>query len=167
MTSRRHAAQRRRYLRIYLNDHLMGAALGVELARRCRRNNEGTPLGVALDELLAEIVEDRHTLLEVMAALGARANRIKVIGGVLGERVGRLKLNGRLAGYSDQSRLVELEGLYGGVDLKLRMWLALQHVAATDRRLAAIDLDRMIERATSQRARVERHRVEAAERAFG
>lgn len=167
MRGLRRAARRRRYLRIYLNDHLMGSSFGVELARRCLRSNEGTPLGVALVELLAELVEDRRTLLELMAALGASTNRIKVIGAVLGERVGRIKLNGRLAGYSDQSRLLELEALYGGVDLKLRMWLALQQVAVADPRMTAVDIDRMIERATSQRARIERHRFEAAERAFG
>ncbi len=167
MRGHRRAAQRRRYLRIYLNDHLMGSSFGVELARRCLHSNEGTPLGVALDELLTEIVEDRRTLLDLMTAVGAPVNRMKVIGALLGERVGRIKFNGRLTGYSEQSRLLELEGLYCGVDLKLRMWLALQHVAATDPRLAAIDIDRMIERATSQRARLERHRLEAAERAFG
>lgn len=159
--------RRRRYLRIYLNDHLMGSTFGVELARRCRRSNEGTPLGNALDELVGELVEDRLVLREVMAAVGAPANRLKVIGALLAERVGRAKLNGRSTGYSEQSRLLELEGLYGGIDLKLRMWLALQHVAATDSRLDGIDLDRMIERATAQRSRVERHRLEAAERAFG
>ena len=32
-----------RYLAIYLNDHLAGAALGVELARRLRSSNQGDP----------------------------------------------------------------------------------------------------------------------------
>ena len=32
-------------LSIYLNDHLAGATIGVELARRIRARNRGTPLG--------------------------------------------------------------------------------------------------------------------------
>lgn len=40
-------------LAIYLNDHLAGATAGLELARRARGRNAGTPLGELDDPRLA------------------------------------------------------------------------------------------------------------------
>ncbi len=42
------------------------------------------------------------------------------------ERVGRLKLNGRLVGYSPLSRVLELEALMSGVQAKRGLWRALR-----------------------------------------
>lgn len=159
-------ADTRRFLRIYLNDHLMGSAVGIRLARRCLRNNRGTPLGAFLETLVTEIAEDRAALEQLMGALGFPPDPVKLAAAVVAERVGRLKLNGRLVGYSDLSRLLELEGLYAGVDLKLRLWHSLRRVAATHPAIAATDLDRLAARASSQREGLERHRLEAAARAF-
>ena len=158
---------RRRLLRIYLNDHLMGATAGVQLARRSLRSNEGTPLGSFLRPLAAEVTEDRAALLQVMAALQLPVDRVKVALATVGERVGRLKLNGRLLGYSDLSRLWELEGLSAAVDLKLGLWRTLQAVPAAAPPNDAVDLDRLIQRGTAQRAALEEHRLAAARRAFG
>ena len=58
-------------LAIYLNDHLAGSTVGVELARRARGANEGTELGQLLERLVREIEEDRDTLGAVMDAVGA------------------------------------------------------------------------------------------------
>ena len=58
-------------LAIYLNDHLAGSTVGVELARRARGSNDGTELGEFLATLAAEIEEDRDTLGEVMGSVGA------------------------------------------------------------------------------------------------
>lgn len=157
----------RTYLRIYLNDHLMGSAAGIRLAHRCLGNNEGTPLGAFLEELLPEIVEDRVTLETLMTDLGFPFNRIKLAAAAVAEKVGRLKLNGQLVGYSPLSRLVELEGLYGGVDLKLRLWRALGRLTTTYPPVAALDLDLLSERAQSQLDGLEQHRLDAAARAFG
>lgn len=161
-----HSAERRRLLRIYLNDHLAGATVGVQLARRCLRNNGGTPLGDLLERFITELTEDRASLLQIFATLDLPVDRVKVVLGSVGEKVGRLKLNGRLRGYSDLSRLWELEGLCAGVDLKLCLWRSLGSVPAADARLATVDLDRLIERAVAQRAALEDHRLEAARRAF-
>jgi hypothetical protein len=59
-------------LAIYLNDHLAGARLGVELARRLRSSNRDDPeFGPALADVCAEIEADRETLKAVMDQLGA------------------------------------------------------------------------------------------------
>jgi hypothetical protein len=58
-------------LPIYLQDHLALSLGGIRLARRCRDENAGTPLGEALRRLVPELEEDRETLRRVARAIGA------------------------------------------------------------------------------------------------
>ena len=153
-------------LSIYLNDHLMGATAGLELARRAYGSNRDNEFGSFLGPLAEEIAEDRETLIELMDRLDVGTDRPKVLAGWVAEKAGRLKLNGSLLGYSPLSRLVELEGLSLGVEGKLSLWRALKATIAHDERLAGIDLDALIERAAGQRQGLERHRLEAARLAF-
>ena len=103
-------------LSIYLNDHLAGATAGLELARRLRGSNEGNPeFGPAVAEICAEIEADRETLIAIMERLGVGRGRLKPALAVAGERLGRLKPNGQLRGYSPLSRLDEFEMLQIGV----------------------------------------------------
>jgi hypothetical protein len=156
-----------RLLPIYLNDHLAGATLGLELVRRAQRENEGTPLGDFLRGLADEIAEDRRTLVQLMEQLGIEPSRPKVAAGWVSEKVGRLKLNGQLTGYSPLSRLVELEGLTTGIEGKRALWLALAEIADRDERLDRAALETLAERAGSQRERLETHRLQAARDALG
>lgn len=155
-----------RLLGIYLNDHMMGSVGGTELARRCLRSNRGTALGSFLATLLEEILEDRDTLEDVMARLGMSVDRRKVVVAAVGERVARLKLNGQLFGYSDLSRVIELEALCAGVAVKRRLWRSLERIRDTDRRIADIDFDALADRASAQLDGLERHRLDAVARAF-
>jgi hypothetical protein len=154
----------RRLLAIYLSDHLAGATGGVELARRARSSNQGTKLGEALEQVCAEIEADRTTLERVMERLGVKRNRPKVVGAWAAEKLGRLKLNGRLTGYSPLSRLVELEMLHIGITGKIQLWQALDETRSAG--LAQFDFPDLVKRAESQRARVERLRLDAAREAF-
>lgn len=153
-------------LNIYLNDHLAGSIAGLELARRCRSNNQRTPLADFLTDLIADIDADRAELETLMESLGAPKDRLKQIGGWAAEKVGRLKLNGQLAGYSPLSRLVELEGLKMGVTGKLSLWQSLNRISNMDSRLATTDFDTLIKRAEAQIDAIEEHRREAAATAF-
>jgi hypothetical protein len=155
-----------RLLAIYLNDHLAGATAGVALAERCRKSNESGGLGVFLRGLVSEIADDRATLVRLMDRLSVPKSKPKVMFASVGERLGRLKLNGRLGRYSPLSRFVELEALSIGIEGKRCLWVALVTVAADDLRLRGFDLAELAERARSQRERLEPHRLEAAERAF-
>lgn len=166
MSSHQIAGHQRRLLSIYLNDHLMGAAGGVELARRCLGNNRGTSLGTFLEELVEQILEDRRTLEDIMTRLDVAADRAKLAVATVGERLARLKLNGQLFGYSDLSRVIELEALCAGVALKRRLWLSLQQVKESDPRLVDFDFVKLVERASTQLDGLERHRLEAVARAF-
>jgi len=153
-----------RMLSTYLNDHLTGSMLGVELCRRARGSNDGTPLGRYLAELCVEIEEDRDTLKRVMEAAGAGEDRLKQSFGWVAEKAGRLKPNNRLFGYSPLSRVIELEGLSLGVEGKRCLWQALR--VLEDPRLAEFDFDALIARAERQRTGLEEHRLAAAKSTF-
>jgi hypothetical protein len=152
----------RRLLDVYLNDHLAGATAGRELTARSLRSNSGDEVGRFLAKLLGEIEEDRDTLARVMERVGARPSRVKVSAAWAAEKVGRLKLNGRILGYSPLSRLVELEALSAGIAAKQCLWRSLERVAPSDARLAEFDFPALAERAERQRSELERHRREAA-----
>jgi hypothetical protein len=152
-----------RYVAIYLNDHLAGSTIGVELARRAAQENAGSDLGAFLStELLPELCDDRNTLREVMARLSVPESRVKLAAAWAAEKIARLKLNGETTSYSPLSRLLELEGLAAGINAKKALWLALRDVQDADGPLAAFDLDALTARAESQLERLEAHRAAAA-----
>jgi hypothetical protein len=154
-----------RLLAIYLNDHLAGATLGVELARRLRSSNRGDPeMGEPLARLCAEIEEDRDTLIHLMERLGIARNPIKPALARLGERLGRLKLNGQLRGYSPLSRVLELEVLAAGIGGKIQLWNALEQ--SFGETLDGFDFHALAERADNQGQRVEDLHLAAAQRAL-
>jgi hypothetical protein len=147
-------------LSIYLNDHLAGSTVGLELARRL------ADTAGALATVAQEIEEDRATLTTVMERLSVTRDPAKVAISWGAEKAGRLKFAGaRLAG-PELGRLEELEALALGVEGKLALWQALRATHGSDPRLDGIDLDALIERARSQRRRLERQRIRAAEEAL-
>jgi hypothetical protein len=154
-----------RYLAIYLNDHLAGSVVGVELARRAKASNAGTEIGTAIAEVCAEIEADRETLREAMRRLGVGESRVKPALGRLGEKLGRLKPNGQLRGYSPLSRVLELEGLLVGVAGKRMLWRGLEH--ACGGRLPNFDFAALVARAEAQQQRLESCHLKAVELAFG
>jgi hypothetical protein len=153
-------------LGIYLSDHLAGATTGIELARRAASNNRGNEFGPVLAQIAEDIEEDIESLKELMTSVGAGRDRLKEGLAWSGEKLGRLKLNGQVLGYSPLSRLIELEGLTLGVSGKLALWRAIKEVFGGDPRLSGFDLDRLIGRAEEQRATLEECRLKAARVAF-
>jgi hypothetical protein len=137
-------------LAIYLQDHLAGATVGAELARRAAGENAGTQFGPTLESAARGIDEDRETLKSIMSALGVGPDRLKNAVAWTMEKAGRLKLNGRVASYSPLSAVLELEGLIAGVNGKRALWRALLDLAGTDARLDAAQLDHLIVRADRQ-----------------
>jgi hypothetical protein len=153
-------------LATYLNDHLAGATAGRELARRAAASNRGSELGDFLEGLALEIDRDRDSLIALMRALDIGIDRAKVLGGWAAEKIGRLKPNGKLLGYSPLSRLLELEGLTLGVRGKLALWLALNEIEAREPGLTSIDLADLAVRAERQLAALEPYRLASAETAL-
>ncbi|HXF32235.1 MAG TPA: hypothetical protein VN522_12010 [Solirubrobacterales bacterium] len=146
-------------LGIYLNDHLAGSTGGVETARRARGSNEHTEFGEPLARVCEEIESDRESLEAVMDELGIGRSRIKPAIGWLGEKLGRLKPNGQLRGYSPLSRVVELELLIIGINGKLRLWNVLDELVGEE---SSADFKALIARAEAQRSTVEDLQLRAA-----
>jgi hypothetical protein len=147
-------------LGVYLNDHLAGATAGVELARRtAAAAAPGSAAAGALKELAADIAADRDALVKIMAALGVPPRSYKVLAAWAGEKLGRLKLNGRLLARSPLSGLLEAEMLRLGVEGKGCGWRTLRALAERDSRLDAGRLDELIARAARQSATLEEIRI--------
>jgi hypothetical protein len=149
-------------LGIYLNDHLAGATGGAALARRVAEVRRGEEVGDALLRFAADVAADRAALLDMMTALNVPVRVYKVYAGWIGEKAGRLKLNGRWLGRSSLSSLEELETMRLGVQGKAAGWRTLQLLADTDLRLDRARLAELIARAESQLELLEGLRVRAA-----
>jgi hypothetical protein len=117
-------------LAIYLKDHFAGSVVGAELASRsAAANRADSRFGPTLSKLAGEVREDRDMLRRLMSELDVRVDHAKQIGAWAVEKLGRLKLNGRLRGYSPLSRVEELEAMRMGVTGKRMMWLALHELS--------------------------------------
>lgn len=149
-------------LHVYLNDHLAGAIAGGELARRAAAENEDSDFGAFLTELVQEIEIDRLALEALMETVGATRDLLKGGSAWIAEKLGRLKLNGQVSGYSPLSRLLEFEALASGIEAKLCLWRTLQVVLGP-----STQLDDLVERGERQRAALEGWRLRAAEIALG
>jgi hypothetical protein len=143
-----------------------GATAGLELARRTAGAHRGTEAGTTLTRLATEIQEDRAALQEIMTALEVPVRQYKVATAWAAEKVGRLKLNGRLLDRSPLSSLVELETLRLGVEGKACLWRTLLLVAKHEPRLDPSRLDALLERATSQLEALEAMRMDASAEVF-
>lgn len=154
-----------RRLRIYLNDHLAATVLARELARRSLGRNRGSELGAFLEGFLRDQSRERATLLEAMRRVGVAPQSFKIAAAWMAERIGRLKPNGQLSGYSPLSRLLEIEVLLALIRGARSMWLALAHL--DDERLRGLDLLQGAARADRHMDALERIELEVASEAIG
>jgi hypothetical protein len=145
-------------LGIYLNDHLAGATAGTELAYRVAKTHDDS----RLRRFAAEVAQDRGALVEIMKALDVPIRAYKVGAAWVGEKAGRLKLNGHLMTRSPLSYLEELELMRLGVEGKASGWRTLRTMAETDKRLDPARLDQLIVRADKQSDQLEELRVGTA-----
>ncbi|MCX5232559.1 hypothetical protein ABZY16_07775 [Streptomyces sp. NPDC006553] len=153
-------------LGIYLNDHLAGAAAGVELFRRAARVHRGTALGPPLASIALEVTQDRESLRRIMAALDLPVKRHRIALGRLAEKAGRLKLNGRVLSRSPLSDVLELEAMRLGVEGKACAWRSLEALAGTDARIDVAHVRDLLRRAERQIQVLETLRVERAAEVF-
>lgn len=118
-------------LEIYLSDHRAGAAAARALAERCADSNRESALGQYLqDDFLPELAKEIEELEAFCRRKGFSTSTTKQLAARAGELAGRLKLNGRIWGYSPLSRILELEGLIVGVTGKQQLWSVLAELDA-------------------------------------
>lgn len=120
-----------RRLATYLNDRNAILVAGGELASRAAASNEHQHYGPPLKAVAAALEEDRELLRVIMAAQGVAPDRVKTTFAWAGEKLGRLKPNDQISGYSPLSRVVELDGLTAIVTTLQSTWTALAAVLDT------------------------------------
>lgn len=151
-------------LGIYLNDHLLGSTIGMELSSRIAATRRTSPEGPVYERLATEIREDRESLLDLMERLDVPVRRYKTVLGWAAEKAGRLKPNGRLLERSPLSDLEELEVMRLGIEGKASCWRTLHALAEREPRLDQARLDALKTRAERQAETLEELRVRTADR---
>lgn len=131
-------------LSLYLSDHLTGATAGVNRIERMADDYQDTPIYARLAALADEIRADRELLRNVIDDLGIRRRPYRQAAAWVGERVGRLKLNGRVVERSPMTLLLETELMRSAVAGKLGGWETLRE-HASELHLDATVYDRLIE----------------------
>lgn len=155
----------KKLLRIYLQDHDALLLISQRIARRSAQSNRGTEVGSMLTRLYEEFREDSRALEEILTLLDIRPSRLKRAGTWGAERLGRMKLNGRLLRYSPLSRVHETQALMALIWMKRSMWRALKGSFGTSA-LTSVDLDGLIERAERQADGLDTHAENAADSAL-
>jgi hypothetical protein len=161
------STDRERLIGVYLDDHRAGAVGGLALARRMLEENSDNYLTATMRKLVSDIEHESEVLDDVITRLGRTANRLKMVVAATGERVGRLKSNGYLRGYSPLSRLEEFEALTAALLAKTSLWRNCQLALAQRPELAGIDFGALRERSELQREELEAHREQIVADAFG
>ncbi|HET7487320.1 MAG TPA: hypothetical protein VFJ85_05280 [Acidimicrobiales bacterium] len=155
-------------LDVYLNDHLAGAAAGVELAEKLAADADGTPMGRTLAGILADIRADQEVLDGLRVAFGFKQHTVKAAGSWVAEKFARMRFAAATRQGEELALLMQLEALHMGVSGKLSLWQCLQAARPVMAPLVGVtpDLDALIARAQDQLARLEAERLRVAEAAF-
>jgi hypothetical protein len=154
------------HLETYLQDHRAGAEVGSDLARRMHEENKGTQYEDFLGHIAEEIEEDIAVLEQIMDRFDVSRDGLKTAVAKVGEKLGRLKPNNQLTGYSPLSRVLEFEGLRTGVQGKLSLWDSLLEIAPFEDRLDAEEMAGLVTRAEAQLKGLRVHHRLSAREAF-
>ena len=153
------------HLRTYLADHYAGSLAAVELIEHYISIREDSPRSAFMKELLEEVEEDRATLLDILRRVGGKKSLLKDAAAWLLEKLSRLKV-AEMTRHRTLSEFEKLEQLVLGVTGKLKLWVVLRSISASDGRFTDIDFGRLERRAQKQIDRLEEHRLEVARAAF-
>ncbi|WP_109473675.1 hypothetical protein [Ornithinimicrobium cavernae] len=109
-------------LELYLNDHLAGAAAGRARVHRMASAYPDPEIGGPLHELARQLDAEYERLETLLLELGMRRLTYRQLAARALERLGRLKLNGRLLRRSPMTPVLELELMRGAVNAKAGLW---------------------------------------------
>ena len=148
-------------LAVFLNDHLAAAVGGHALARRAAGAVKPSPYRDALEDAATLLGQQAVGFRGVLHGNRLREARAKQRLAMLGERAGRLKLNGRVLRPSPLSRLVELEGVLLSIEVCRQAWSAL-----ADAGIAMPEATAAVEALDRQVTALEQHREAVARQAL-
>ena len=146
----------------YLNDHLAGAVAALELLEDLESTYAGTTKTVEFAGFRGDIEADRNELKALMDRLQVTESGTRKATAWLSSKFAeiKLRLDDRITG---PLRLLEsVEAVALGIEGKLALWRGLSAAAETTPELRAVDYERLLQRASEQRRRIEAIRLEAA-----
>jgi hypothetical protein len=145
----------------YLNDHLAGAQMAIQLLESMHNQNDDQEFRQFASVLLPEIQADDQTLRHIAEKIGSGPSGIKQVGGWLVEKAARLKLGHTGSKSFELFQSMELLAL--GIQGKLSLWKALRTALGQDARLRGYDFDSLIVRAQEQYDKAEGQRLKLAQ----
>ena len=154
------------YLRTYLNDHLAGSLVAIDLLEQLEATYTDTGLASFFAELRRDISADRKELRRLINSLRVTESRPRKVSAWLTGKVTELKLRLDDSARGPLRLLESLEVLGLGIHGKLALWRALDAAADSSPELEGFDYERLAQRAEEQRWRIEVVRLEAAKAAF-
>jgi hypothetical protein len=154
------------HLATYLNDHLAGSVVAVELMENLEAVYADTPVAKFIAKLRADVEADRVELKVLMGRLQISESRTRKASAWLTEKLTELKLRLDDSTHGDLRLFESLEALSLGIEGKRSLWLALAAAAEVSPKLRIADYDRLKQRAEEQRGRVETKRIEVAKAAL-
>src|SRR5262245_60120453 len=155
----RESAMANEFLTTYLNDHLAGAEMALEIVALLRDIDDSS----FWREMGNEIESDRRELQRLMESTNQSESRLRRAAAWLTEKLAELKTRVDDRSRDGALRRLELiEALALGIDGKRALWTALQTVSERAPELDLLDYDNLIVRARAQRVLVETRRLRAA-----
>jgi hypothetical protein len=154
------------HLATYLNDHLAGSVVALELLEHLEATHTAPWLRDFFRQLHSDIAADRNELEGLMKSLLISQSRTRKASAWLAEKMTELKLRLDDPQGGSLSLFESLEALSLGIEGKRSLWIALTVVAEKSPALRIIDYERLTQRATEQRARVEKLRIDTASKAL-
>jgi hypothetical protein len=148
-------------LNIYLNDHLAGSDVALELLTRLADSAGAPEIRDTAATLHDEIQSDQRILRDLIAALGGNESHVKRALGWLAEKAARLKF-GSSAEEDGFALFESLELLALGIEGKCSLWRALATIADREPVIRDLDLGALLERAHAQHDEVELLRLALA-----
>lgn len=155
-----------KHISTYLNDHLAGSVIALQILESLERRKSETSLQRSLAELKNEVTADRRELEALMARLQISESRTRRTAAWFSEKLAELKA--LVDDPSGQLYFLEaLDTISMGMEGKALLWRALQAAATVTPVLRGLEYDRLIRRAEEQRNQVEKIRIQAARAALG
>ena len=109
-------------LPIYMDDHLAMIAGELELVKRIAGENEASELEAFLNDYHLVLSQQRDLVKSSMQAQGKGPSPVKQMLTWVTEKIGRLKPNDAMSGYTDLARVLELEVLISAATARLLLW---------------------------------------------
>jgi hypothetical protein len=154
------------YLETYLNDHLAGSEVAIELLVDLEEKYAGSSIESFVSNLRTNVLADQEKLKTLMSNLGIPQSHIRRATAWITEKITELKLRFDDPKVGDLLLLEAFEALAIGIRGKQMLWRALAITANESPPLQVLDYEDLDRRAEDQANRVEDQRLRAAKRAL-